>query len=354
MYLIHTLSVLNLNMDSLPTTTDQSLIADTSPTDPPLIVPSPTDPPLIVPSPILLFYSQSTKSQNATSNDAREQILAEILTTPDDVLATRPDSDKWFHIRNSLSTTLHSLVDSSAIPHDSVRLIHKGGRGNNYDYVAQYLHSESDGSTQRIVHSIPLEFKCNCAGIVKLAQFLELTDADCFTKYEMMTVSYSTYYYNTHLDEYINTDIAGICVPKPPIESYIANVQPANYSSEFIQCLYRQKNVEKEKKHAVVKKSMAEYIRTYVSEFRFDKIEQKIRNSQKDKIFLLWNNGAFRTETLDLSRFAIVGVKPNSVKTSKFVLETSPEFKFDIRVMLNWGNNNGVANPRWKFTYCFK
>ena len=26
-------------------------------------------------------------------------------------------------------------------------------------------------------------------------------------------------------------------------------------------------------------------------------------------------------------------------------------FEYNIRIRLNWGNNNGLANPRWKFTF---
>jgi len=26
-------------------------------------------------------------------------------------------------------------------------------------------------------------------------------------------------------------------------------------------------------------------------------------------------------------------------------------FVYNIKIRLNWGNTNGVANPRWKFSY---
>jgi hypothetical protein len=49
----------------------------------------------------------------------------------------------------------------------------------------------------------------------------------------------------------------------------------------------------------------------------------------------------------------IIGIKPGSVKSLYFDLAVN-NYEHDIRVRLNWGNNNGIANPRWKFTFINK
>jgi hypothetical protein len=104
------------------------------------------------------------------------------------------------------------------------------------------------------------------------------------------------------------------------------------------------------KKREIANESVKKYLEMYAPTFKFDKIAEKIKESQKDKVFLMWDCDNFHTQTLDIQNISISGIK----KVEDLYFDVSVDnFEYDIRVRLNWGNNNGLANPRWKFTFHF-
>ena len=45
----------------------------------------------------------------------------------------------------------------------------------------------------------------------------------------------------------------------------------------------------------------------------------------------------------------------NVIKVDNLYFDVFVEgLEYNIRIRLNWGNNNGIANPRWKFTFIDK
>jgi hypothetical protein len=94
-------------------------------------------------------------------------------------------------------------------------------------------------------------------------------------------------------------------------------------------------------------------LETFAPQFNFDKVREKIISSQTNKVFLMWDFTDFHTETIaDLSNIKISMIE-TSLHDMYFEVEVA-NYMYNIRVRLNWGNNNGVANPRWKFTFINK
>ena len=93
------------------------------------------------------------------------------------------------------------------------------------------------------------------------------------------------------------------------------------------------------------------YIEVYNESFQIDKICEKIKESQTDKVFLLWDCENFHTQVLDVENVTIQKIQ--KVDDMYFDVETA-EFQYDIRVRIRWANNNGLANPTWKFTFIQK
>ena len=106
----------------------------------------------------------------------------------------------------------------------------------------------------------------------------------------------------------------------------------------------------KEKKE-IANDSIKEYLNTYIQSFNFEKICEKIKSSQTDKTFLLWDCNNFIIQNLNITNIKILKIK--KIDNLYFDLETE-NFQYDIRVRLNWGNSNGLANPRWKFSFINK
>ena len=281
------------------------------------------------------------KSKNDELNKIRENVIANMFNLDEEYFGDEKYGKSWTDMYNKFNKTVNSLCSQ---PFDSIKIQHKGGMAHNHDFMFKFVHNDVVVSDQMI------EFKHNNANVSDLIQFLELYDKDCKGKYSMCEVSYSEYYYDNYLDNYINCDVE-ITEPKPEREVYLKNVCDIKYKHPFFKNLHEKKNNMKNMKKVIADESRKKYIDTYISTFKFDKLTEKIRESQKDKVFLLWDCENFHTQILDVEKIKITSFKNVNDLYFDLVVEN---FEYDIRVRLNWGNTVGLANPRWKFTFINK
>jgi hypothetical protein len=298
---------------------------------------------IIEKSDIMVFLNDNSKADNDTSNNTREGIISTILSITDDYLLDEQFGCHWSSIREKLEKTLTNLC---AAPFHHIRIERKGGMGYNYDFVVTYENVDKSP-----VYSLKLEFKHNNSNVKDLVQFLELYDRDCKSKFELFDYSYSEFYYDNFLDEYLAID--GMSIVKPDKATYLKHVYDIKYKHPFFKMIYDNKTNNKKEKDKLVDVSRTQFIEKYVSQFKFDKITEKIKESQTNKIFLLWDKNEFHIEKLDVENIIIVGIKPNSIHKLYFDVQVD-NFIYNIRIRLNWGNNNGIANPRWKFSFIDK
>jgi len=152
---------------------------------------------------IILFFQKSSRTLNDSHNKIRENILANILN--ESIYLQHFSgvyADKWLMIRDQLLQLIHSFSDQ---PYE---FIHKGGMGNNYDFLLKFADSQ-----------YKIEFKYS-KSLDKCPQFLELFDKDIIG-YEMTPVTYAEYYYHNYLDEYLKL---GTFEPKPDLSTYLKNI----------------------------------------------------------------------------------------------------------------------------------
>ena len=193
-----------------------------------------------------------------------------------------------------------------------------------------------------------LEFKHNNSSVLDLAQFLELYDKDCKTKFEICQQSYSEFFYDRFLDQYLQEQ--EITEPKPSKDVYLKNIYDIKYSHPFFKNMYETKNNKTKQKRKLATDSISAYLQEFSDTFNFEKIQEKIQESQTDKSFLLWDCENFHIQNLEVKNIQILGIKKKSLKASYFDLDIA-NFEYDLRVRINWGNNACVSNPRWKFTF---
>ena len=117
--------------------------------------------------------------------------------------------------------------------------------------------------------------------------------------------------------------------------------------------MYETKLNKTKEKRKLAGDSISAYLQQYSSSFNYEKITEKIRESQQNKHFLLWDCENFHIQTLDIEEIQIVGIKENTLHDLYFDVKVEG-FCYDIRIRINWGNNACVANPRWKFTFINK
>jgi hypothetical protein len=292
---------------------------------------------------IMTFINDNAKSDNDSTNRTREKIIANILSPSPDYLTDPVYGQHWTNIHDKLRNTLHSLC---SIPYDHILIKQKGGMTFNYDFVVQYCDHKN-----QVVHSVNLEFKNNASNIKELVQFLELYDKDCKTKFELFDYSYSEFYYDHYLESFLALEEEKI--EKPSKEIYLKHIHDIKYQNPFFNKIYTNKKNKKKEKDKLVEESRKQFIETYATTFNFEKIKNKIIESQSDKIFLLWDKSNFIIQMVDVKNIHIAGIKSNGIHDLYFDV-TVENFIYDIRIRLNWGNNNGIANPRWKFTFINK
>lgn len=298
----------------------------------------------VLPKDIMVFVTDNTKSDNDSFNKIREFIIANIFLTPENYFSDPEFGHIWTSIRSKLQATFHSL---STLPYETISIEQKGGMTYNYDFLVEF--KDTNNLT---LESFKVEFKNNNSNVKDLAQFLELYDKDCKIKFQLFDYSYSEFYYDNFLDGYLAID-GDSNVVKPDKETYLKHVYDIKYKHPFFRHLYENKTNNKKIKDTLVELSRTQFLNTYAPQFKFDKITEKIKESQTNKIFLLWDKNEFHLQTLDVANINISGIIENTIKKSCFDIQVD-NFIYNIRVRLNWGNNNGVANPRWKFTFINK
>ena len=300
---------------------------------------------------IQLFLSAgSNRSNNDESNKIREDIITTMLYVDDEYLNHPEFGVHWTSIREKFITTINSLCQE---PFKEFRIKHMGGMSYNYDFLITFLGQRNEETNMRgIVEEVKLEFKHNNSCVSDLAQFLELYDKDCKNTYNICAVSYAEYYYDNYLDTYLQLE-NGITEQKPSKEQYLKNVYDIKYRHPFFKNMYETKNNKTKEKRTLAGDSISSYLQLYTNTFNYEKITEKIKESQLNKYFLLWDCENFHIQKLNIQNIQIKEIKENSLHKLYFDVVVE-NFRYDIRIRINWGNNACVANPRWKFTFIDK
>lgn len=295
---------------------------------------------------ISLFSSKGKdRSKNDANNKIRENILKCLLNI-DTVFTSDPIyGSKWVELQQKFINKISTLCKHSF---DLISITHLGGMKYNHDYLVSFIKNDTVIFTQK------MEFKHNNSSVKKLPQILELFDRDCKSKYGLCgELSYSEYYYDNFLSKYLvvlnkNDDEYLI---KPTKDIYLKYVHDITYKNKFFEVLHDNKDINTEQKKKIANESVEKYLKKYAYNFNFDKIAEKIRESQKDKVFLLWDCDNFHLEELDPDKIRIT----NIIKIDGSCIYLNVEnFVYNICIRLRWANNNGLANPSWKIKYVDK
>jgi len=280
------------------------------------------------------------KSNNDAYNKIRENIITNMFNLDDEYFNDTIYGEDWKKIHEKFNMTISTLCD---IPFSSISIKHMGGMSYNYDFLLSFLDENKTN-----IKTVKLEFKHNNSNVANLVQFMELYDKDCKNKFEIcLEKSYAEFYYDNYLDKYLESDDELLC-EKPEMNEYLKHVSDIKYSHPFFSLLHEKKNNQIKRKKDIANESVKEYLKLYSSTFNFDKVTQKIRESQSDKVFLLWDCENFHIQKLDVGNISINGIK----KMDELSFDVNVEnFEYDICVRLRWANNNGLANPSWKFSF---
>ena len=291
---------------------------------------------------IQIFYEISKKRNNDGYNKLREMILYEMFTKKinPDYYDNIQYGNKWKTLNEQLENVIKKLCDSH---YTTYKVVHRGGRNYNYDFEISFFDADN------LIETIPIEFKYNKDSLTSMPQFFEDYDHKNPCQFPE---SYTDYYYENYLCKYLETDNKITCTI-PDKSTYSSNVSDINYKHPFFRDLYNNRDTNKNMKMKIVDESCDQYLKKYVNYFDGNRITQIMKESQ-NKTYLLWKKGTFTAIKVDSSEITECNIIQNSVSKKSFHIETIGKFPYNIKVLLNWGNNNGVANPRWKFAFISK
>ena len=284
-------------------------------------------------SDILTFGITSTRGANDATNKIRENILPIVSGPPADYLEHPIYGRQWLSCSRAWNAALNEIALEKDISYTLTRVKLKGGRSFNYDADLLYYNGAE------LIDTVKIEFKKGGNSIGKLPQFLSLQ-----VKYGLFPETYDTFYYKHYIDAYIACD-TGITEPKPDLALYLKCVAGINYNvlPFFSQLKARYAFFQKEK-GCVVNTSITDYLNQYGTQLDLLSFMEKIRNTQKDKIYILWDNQRFYIDMFketDMSRMSI-----NSLKNGNVIEVKSGNVMYNL--LLRWRNHKGILNPAWQ------
>jgi hypothetical protein len=299
---------------------------------------------------IKYFLAPGTgRSDNTAENSIRENVICNY----DKCLPYKADAEygkHWTGLLEDLHTTLHSLCD---VPCQDIMIEPMGGMKHNYDFNVSFL-----GLNQELITQIKLEFKHNKSKVTNLPQFLELHDKKCIDQLNICHERYAAYYYDHWLDKYLAIDNDAMVLSlKPDKHTYLKRVGDKTHKHAFFNALYVSYNQNTTDKKKLARDSIRQYLEKYidpsslVTSFNFDKITQKIKESQTDKVYLMWDCAKFHTKVVNIANIKIKKI----IQLNNLCFDVEVEnFIYNIQIRINWGNSAGVTTPRWKCSFIDK
>jgi len=280
-------------------------------------------------SDITTFFSTSSRNDNDAANKKRENALASLLTVPADYLADPTHGHQWRTVRDDWVRVLKAFT-----PDPETEAITKlmGGRKYNYDIDLAIKNSDTHHK---------LEFKYGGTKITELPQFLSLQ-----AKVPLFPLTFPEFYYEKYIDQYLAADEGLSVASKPPLAEYLEMVTKVNYDvSPFFAQLKERENVNKAQKDKIVNDGITDYLNLYGRQIDAAAFTEKVKETQRDKVYMLWSDGKFNvdqleTDSLNFEFYQIRNGNLLEVKSGNLVCS----------MLLRWRNHKGVLNPAWQIS----
>jgi hypothetical protein len=280
-------------------------------------------------SDIATFFTTSNRNGNDAANKKRENALASLLTVPSDFLTDSTHGEKWRIVRDDWIRALKRFTPDP-VTEATTKLM--GGRKYNYDI---------DLAIKNVGTHHKLEFKYGGTNITELPQFLSLQ-----AKVDLFPVTFPQFYYENYIDQYLAADEGLSSASKPPLAEYLEMVTKVNYDvSPFFAQLKERENVNKAQKDKIVNDGITDYLNTYGSKIDVTAFTEKVKETQRDKVYMMWSDGKFNvdqleTDSLNFEFYQIRNGNLLEVKSGDLICS----------MLLRWRNHKGVLNPAWQIS----
>jgi hypothetical protein len=297
----------------------------------------PTMPPpiLLLKEDILSFFQASTRDGNDEANKRRERVLKHISNLPVEFTEDAVHGASWIKVKKEWEIALEKVAQITDIPsYTKVVTTSKGGRTFNYDILARYDQNDSMVGVRKI------EFKYGGDSIGQLPQFLSLQ-----AKFPLFELTYDSFYYSNYLAKYLECD-EGITEPIPSLVVYLTSVVKVKSAGPFFTQLKDREEVNKEAKAAVVNTSITDYLTQYAGTIKLGLFEEKLKESQLEKVYLLWSNGVFHLDKFRQEE--MISLSYTGIKNGNVIICKAGNTRYEL--LLRWRNHKGILNPAWQIS----
>jgi len=293
---------------------------------------------------IITYYSLnsfniSKKNNNDKNNKIRENIIGAIINNKiiDEFYKY---SLRWNIMKKNIYDYIEMLIKAKNFEISTIECIHKGGRNYHYDFTIII--------NKNINFNIELKF--NSDNINDTPQFVSPMKPS-----QYLTNNYEEYYYDNYLTklsklynlelpdkiEYLNSihSTNPICIKEYQNKYYNGCSSSSKYSG----------NKEDIEFYNYTKKISKESIETFIenNELNIIKLSNYLKNTQKDKFYMLYKNNKFYLENINTDNYEIIKYikKPNK---SLYIARTKTNN--NINILLRWKNGNGIAYPAFQIS----
>jgi len=280
---------------------------------------------------IVYFFKTGGRDDNDAVNKLREGVL-KLCLAPPPIYLEGTHGVSWKMVSDGWKAVLSKIGEEAGIHCAQIETNARGGRSFNYDMDVHYT-----TASQTLYKK--LEFKYGASSIEKLPQFLSLQ-----ARFPFFPVQYDSYYYDNYLAAYVALD-NGITEPIPPKDIYMNMVTRVSDAGPFFTQLKEREEVNKKQKAAIVNASITQYLITYSADIDLELLGQKLKESQENKVYVLWNNESFHLDQINLEDMALeyAGIKNGNVLLIKSGANT-------FEMLLRWRNHKGILNPAWQIS----
>lgn len=279
------------------------------------------------------YFNICNKNLNDKMNKCRENIIISIINNkiPKDYYKF---SNRWKKIRENVRDFISTLYS----PIIDIKGIIKGGRKYNYDFDIII--------NKDIIFNI--EFKFNSSKITNIPQFVSPMKPSKYLSKSFEDFIYYNYL-SLLLDEY-NIKIPNkICYdnevhsnnPKCLYEIQEKYYRGCSSSSKYsgnIEDIEFYKQANKYSKESII-----EFIK--ITELDITKLSNYLKETQKNKIYMLYYKNKIYKETIDISNFEIISYEKYN---NCFIGITKKGIR--IKILLRWKNGNLIAFPAFQLS----
>jgi hypothetical protein len=279
------------------------------------------------------FYKCTNKNENDLNNKKREKIVYAMIE--DNIPLHWYRDDRWKCMKRRLSKFIREEISDGL----DYKLELKASRTHNFDFLIKFSNDIEK----------KLEFKFNLTDISDTPQFLSLSTNSLSVN--LGNKSYGEFFYDTCI-----SDIEKLYNTKAPCKEeylkYLYQINPLKH--DFFHIINNDKsNDKKEEKKRIVDESIHDFLRMYSNRLDIQRLNNKLKNSQEEKIFMLYCykqekffKDMFKNEELTVTKILTLKRNSNGL-VNTIVLETGCKTT-TIHMLLRWRNQAGILNPAWQ------